>query len=151
MTLFDRVFRKKGLLWLAFALIAALLLFALTRGLFAAKPDLSSSEGRQRYLSSLGWEIDPESEQHKTVRIPAKLEGVLAEYNELQLSEGRDLTKHCGERCEQYSYTVTNYPDETQTVLVTLYLQGKELIAGDVHSTALDGFMVGLGGTKNEK
>lgn len=143
MTQFDRKLRKKPLLWLLLAAAVIALAVLLIRGL-PAREDLSEPEGRQRYLAGLGWEIDLDSEQRKTVRIPARIEGVLADYNELQLAEGRDLTKHCGERCEQISYTVTNYPDETQTVLVTLYIQGKELIAGDIHSTALDGFMQGL-------
>lgn len=146
MTHFDRSFRKKSLLVLL-ALALAVLVFLLVRGC-AAKTDLTTLEGRQRYLAGLGYEIDPASEQHKAVRIPATLEGVLADYNELQRSAGRDLTPHCGERCEQFSYTVTNYPDQTQTVLVTLYLQGRTLIAGDIHSTALDGFMEALGGAE---
>jgi hypothetical protein len=143
MTVFDRSSRKKWLPWLLFAAAVLLVIFILVRGLDGGD-DLSKPEGRQRYLTSLGWEIDPGSEEHKTVRIPAKLEGVLADYNELQRAEGRDLEKHCGERCEQYSYLVTNYPDPDQTVYVTLYIQGRELIAGDIHSTALDGFMIGL-------
>lgn len=144
MTKFDRSFRKKSLR-LLLIVAAAVLLGLLLRAMLNTGPDLSTLAGRQRYLTELGWEIDPASEQHKTVRIPSKLEGVLADYNELQRSAGRDLTPHCSERCEQYSYTVTNYPDSDQTVLVTLYIQGKTLIAGDIHSTALDGFMDALG------
>ncbi len=144
MTQFDQRFRRKSLIWLLAAAVLLVLAVLMLHSVFASGPDLREAEGRQRYLAQLGWEIDMESEEHKTVRIPAKLEGVLAEYNELQRSEGRDLEAHVGERCEQYSYTVLNYPDETQTVLVTLYIQGRELIAGDIHSTALDGFMQGL-------
>lgn len=144
MTQFDRSFNRKSLLRLILAAAVLVLLFFLLRGVFGGGADLREPEGRQRYLAGLGWEIDAASEQHKTVRIPAKLDGVLADYNELQRACGRDLTPHCGERCEQYSYTVTNYPDPEQNVLVTLYIQGKELIAGDIHSTALDGFMDGL-------
>ena len=44
----------------------------------------------------------------------------------------------------QYTYQITNYPNTDQTVLVTLYVQGDRLIAGDIHSTALNGFMHGL-------
>ena len=98
----------------------------------------------QAYLETLGWEIDPDSEEHKSVRVPESLDGIIADYNELQLQQDFDLSKHLGEACEQYSYTVTNYPDPEQTVLITVYIQGKELIAGDVHSTALIGFMQGL-------
>ena len=106
--------------------------------------DLSTSEGRRQYLSGLGWELDPESEECRQVRIPKELDEVLSRYNELQLEQGHDLEKHLGESCEQYSFTVLNYPDTEETVRITLYIQGKELIACDLHSTAFDGFMRSL-------
>jgi hypothetical protein len=136
--------RKKSLLRLVFLFAVALLAIILIRGFVDRKPDLGTPEGRQAYLRDFGWEIDLESESHKSVRIPASLDGIIADYNEMQLEQGCDLSKHLGETCEQYSYTVTNYPDPSQTVLITLYVQGNTMIAGDVHSTALNGFMQGL-------
>ena len=139
-----RNLRKKkylGLVLLFAVLLVAIILF---RGHKQKEPDLRSLEARQSFLLSKGWEIDLSSEEHKTVRIPASLDDVIADYNKIQLAQGCDLSKHLGQSCEQYSYTVTNYPDESQTVLVTLYVQNGRLIAGDVHSTALNGFMQGL-------
>ncbi|MBO5557062.1 MAG: DUF4830 domain-containing protein [Oscillospiraceae bacterium] len=135
--------RKKALLWV-FAAAALLVGLILARTLLSPRWDLSARDGRQQYLSHLGWEIDPETEACKHVRIPEKLEGVIADYNEMQKTQGCDLSRHLGEACEQYTYQITNYPDDSQTVLVTLYIQGRRLIAGDIHSTALDGFMHGL-------
>ena len=136
--------RKRRLLRFVLLFAIALLAIILVRALLDQKPDLSTLEGRQAYLETLGWEIDPDSEEHKSVRVPESLDGIIADYNELQLQQDFDLSKHLGEACEQYSYTVTNYPDPEQTVLITVYIQGKGLIAGDVHSTALNGFMQGL-------
>ena len=75
-----------------------------------------SPEGRQTFLRQLGWEIDPESEDMRTVQLPNKLEGMLQKYNELQLKQGYDLNKHLGESCKQYSYLVLNHPVRDQTV-----------------------------------
>ena len=136
--------RKRRLLRFVLLFALALLAIILVRALLDQKPDLSTLEGRQAYLETLGWEIDPDSEEHKSVRVPESLDGIIADYNELQLQQDFDRSKHLGEAGEQYSYTVTNYPDPEQTVLITVYIQGKELIAGDVHSTALNGFMQGL-------
>ena len=136
--------RRRRVVGLLLLLAAALALALLCRGCGEKGDDLRTLPGRQAALRAYGWEIDPESEEHRSVRIPESLEGVLRDYNELQLEQGFDLSKHLGETCEQYSYTVTNYPDPDCTVLVTLYLRGRELIAGDVHSTALNGFMTGL-------
>lgn len=135
-------FTKKKALAIVFLVAAVLLAATLLKGCGAA--DCSTLEGRQVFLHGLGWEIDPESEDVRTVQLPETLSGKLAEYNEMQLAQGYDLSRHLGEQCQQYSYLVVNYPDSDQTVLATLYVQGHRIIAGDIHSTALDGFMHGL-------
>lgn len=126
-------------------LMAALILIGLILLRCCAGSDgVGSVEGRQAFLRELGWEIDPDSEDLRTVQLPKTLEGMLLEYNELQLSQGYDLNKHLGENCRQYSYLVLNHPEKDQTVLATLYIQGDKVIAGDIHSTALNGFLQGL-------
>ena len=135
--------RAKALL---IVFLAAILLIALIllRGCSGSGEDLSTPEGRQSFLRTYGWEIDPASESIKRVQIPRRLEGALADYNELQKKQGYDLSGHLGEPCDQITYLLTNYPGRDQTVLVTLYIQGRSLIAADIHSTALNGFMHGL-------
>ena len=123
---------------------AVVLLILLLRSCGKAGEDLSTTEGRQAFLSALGWEIDVASEDIRTVQLPDTMEGLLEDYNEMQQTQGYDLSRHLGEQCQQITYRVTNYPDDSQTVLVTLYIQGRRLIAGDLHSTALNGFMHGL-------
>ena len=68
----------------------------------------------------------------------------MAQYNKLQLQQGYDLSRHLGESCLQYTYEITNYADSDGRVIVSLYLQDGEIIAADIHSTALNGFMHGL-------
>ena len=136
---------KKFLLLVVLCAVVLLLIFT-ARRVFSPKADcdLSTLEGRTAYLQSLGWEIDPESESFRTVIVPDQLEGIMAQYNKLQLKQGYDLSRHLGESCLQYCYEVTNYPDSDGKVLVSLYLQDGEIIAADIHSTALNGFMHGL-------
>ena len=119
-----------------FAMIALRILFIRT--------DCGTIEGRLFFLERLGWQVDTESEACEHIRLPEELNDVMLGYNRMQKAQGYDLSRHLGERCEKYSYRLTNYPDCGQTVLVTLYVQGRRVIAGDVHSTALDGFMHGL-------
>ena len=123
---------------------AAVLLLLLGLRLLADRADSSTPQGRLRFLERLGWQVDPASEEHRSIRLPDELGEVLENYNEMQKAQGYDLARHLGERCEQYSYRVTNYPDCGQEVWVTLYVRGRRVIAGDVHSTALDGFLHGL-------
>ena len=141
--------RKKPLLIILIA-GAVIFMLILARGIFlpGTEYDLSSIDGREAYLNSLGWEINKESESFKTVIVPDKLDGIMAQYNRMQQAQGYDLGQHLGESCSQYSYELTNYKDSDGTVLVTLYIQDGKLIAADIHSTAVNGFMHGL--KKNE-
>ena len=104
----------------------------------------ATTEDRVRFLAACGWEADPSSEQEQLIHIPEAFPPVYEDYNALQLSQGYDLRDYAGEDCTLYTYDVTNWPDETQTVLANLYLFRGRIIGGDVHSTNLDGFMIGL-------
>ena len=124
---------------------AAAILFALfALRLLLSRTDCGTLEGRLLFLERLGWQVDAGSEERERIRLPEELSDVMAGYNRMQKAQGYDLSRHLGERCEKYSYRLTNYPDCGQTVMVTLYVRGRRVIAGDVHSTALDGFMHGL-------
>lgn len=123
---------------------AVLILALLGLQLLLARTDASTREGRIAFLQKLGWEADPESEEHRSCLLSEEPDAVLTAYNRMQKAQGCDLSRHLGERCEIYSYRLTNYPDSGHTVLATLYVQGRRIIAGDIHSTALDGFMHAL-------
>ena len=99
---------------------------------------------RVAFAAALGWELDPESEETARVDLPEELSDVLADYNALQLRCGYDLSPLCGKSCRQYSYRVLNAPQEDEVVLLTLYVDRGRVVGGDIHSTALDGFMIGL-------
>ena len=144
MTKKSRVFAKKKVLAMVFICAAVLLALVLIRWHTASGDDFSTLEGRQTYLSGLGWEIDPDTEEYRVVIVPDVLDGVMEEYNRMQLEQGCDLGMHLGERCDQYTYQVTNYRGYDGAVLITIYVQGREMIAGDIHTTSIDGFMHGI-------
>ena len=107
-------------------------------------PKLTNSEERVAYLQSLGWEV--ESEPIETLRflLPAKLEEPYLSYNELQLSQGFDLSKCCGKQVSRYTYAVTNYPGQPDGVQANLYICEETPAAGDVCSSGSKGFQAPL-------
>lgn len=138
-------FTKKKAVKIVVSVAVVLVLLVLLRYLFpVGSINLSTSEGRESFLLKLGWEVDMQSETYRSVVVPSTLEGTLKDYNEMQLAQGYDLNKHLGEKCEQYTYVVTNYPNYDKTVFVTIYVQGRDIVAGDIHTAAADGFMHGL-------
>lgn len=141
-------FTRKRALSIVFFASLIIFLLILGRWLLAYRNDstgLSTLEGRQMFLSSLGWEIDPGSEEMKNIVIPEALDPVLTEYNSLQLAQGYDLTKHLGDECCQYTYLLTNYEAAgEEEVYICIYIKGQKVIAGDIHTNSMNGFMHGI-------
>lgn len=103
-------------------------------------PKLTSGEERVAYLQSLGWEVDPEPIETLQFLLPAKLEEPYLSYNQLQLSQGFDLSKCCGKQVSRYTYAVTNYPGQAENVQANLYVCEDLPAAGDVCSSGAGGF-----------
>lgn len=127
----------------ALTLTAAVVARGLPDGIPAALLDVSTADGRVKYLSGLGWKVDPASERSVRLMLPEKFAGVMADYNDMQKQQGFDLEKFAGQQCTQYTYAVTNYP-EGGSVLATLYVRGHRVIGGDIHSASVEGFMHAL-------
>ena len=124
-------------------LLAALVLRMSNGGVLSAHYNVTTREGRAEYLAALGWTVDPKTETAQEITLPREIDGVLADYNDLQRKQGFDLRPYSGLGCTVYSYVVTNYETD-EPVLCTIYLYKNRVIAGDVHSTAMDGFMHGI-------
>ena len=124
-------------------LLAALVLRMSNGGVLSAHYNVTTREGRAEYLAAQGWTVDAQTETEQEITLPRELDGVLSDYNDLQRRQGFDLRPYCGLGCTVYSYVVTNYETD-EPVLCTIYLYKNRVIAGDLHSTALDGFMHGI-------
>ena len=107
-------------------------------------PKLTSNEERVAYLQSLGWEVQPEPIETLQFLLPEDLEEPYRSYNELQLSQGFDLTNCCGKQVSRCTYTVTNYPDQAEGVQANLYICEDLPVAGDICSSGAKAFQVPL-------
>ncbi len=101
---------------------------------------------RVDYLSSFGWEIETEPLETQEILIPAKFDSVYEEYNKLQQTQGFNLKNYCGMEATRYTYKVLNYPDSSKqnTVVADIIVYRNQVIAGDIQSVSLGGFMHGL-------
>ncbi len=103
---------------------------------------------RMSFISQFGWQVDEEPVQVKEVIIPEEFDDVYTAYNEIQLSQGFDLTKFSGERAKCWTYTVKNYEgyENQECIQANILVYDGEVIGGDICSVALDGFMHGFSG-----
>ena len=106
----------------------------------AAQWQLTTNEDRVAYLESLGWQGEPEPVETLQFLLPEKLEEPYLTYNELQDSQGFDLSECCGKQVARYTYTVTNYPGRPEGVQANLYVCEGQPVAGDILCAGADGF-----------
>lgn len=149
-------FNRKKAIWIIVAaavLIAAIILLAglgsrrdnigENAGLFKSAGKLKTNDDRIKYLAELGWTAESEPTISRKVVLPTEFDDVLTTYNKLQLKQGFDLSKFAGKEIELYTYKITNYTGH-DNVEATLLISNGKIVGGDVHSTALNGFMHGL-------
>ena len=84
--------------------------------------------------------MEPEPIETLQFLLPAELEEPYRSYNELQLSQGFDLTRCCGKQVARYTYAVTNHPGQSEGVQANLYVCEEHPAAGDVCASGAKGF-----------
>ena len=97
------------------------------------------------FLAQFGWEVEPEPLEEMKIRIPEEFDKVMKSYNELQRGQGLDLAKYRGKEVTRYTFAVTNYPKYKGTVMANVILYRNRVIAGDLCSSDVTGFIHGFG------
>lgn len=107
---------------------------------------VSGNEQVLEFISNFGWEVANEPDEIREIVIPVEFDEVYKKYNEIQLSQGYDLTKYAGERVKNWTFTVLNYPgyENAEFIKINILICDDVVIGGDVCSVKLDGFMHGF-------
>lgn len=106
--------------------------------------DVSTNEGRIQWLASYSWTVDAQPADVQQVRIPAEADEVFSRYNELQKSQGYDLTRFAGKEITRYVYRIVNYAGTAEPVYAALLIHNGEVIGGDITVTGTPGCMHGF-------
>ena len=110
----------------------------------AAVTTMSDNDSRVRFLESQGWQVTTSPKEASQVKIPTEQSPVYSRYNDLQKSQGYDLSKFAGKKVMRYVYKVGNYPGATEPVYATLLIYKNEIIGGDVTDSAPNGQIRGF-------
>lgn len=105
---------------------------------------VSNNDERVKFLQELGWEAAASPVESSRVKIPKENSEVFSRYNNLQKSQGYDLTQFAGKNVMRYVYKITNYPGATEPVYATLLVYKNQVIGGDITDTAAKGKIQGL-------
>ena len=147
MVMTAKVNLKKVLLALAAVAALILALIALLGGgksTQTSAPAASGNDARVNFLKGFGWEITTSPVESSQVKIPDESSPVFERYNNLQKSQGYDLSKFAGKKVMRYVYKVNNYPGATEPVYATLLIYKNEIIGGDVTDSAPNGQIRGF-------
>ena len=142
---------KRKLLIAAVAVVAAVVLLislgsrdsAPTASMSTA-PAADTNDARVKFLTDLGWEVTPSPTETGEVRIPKAEDEVFDRYNELQRSQGYDLTKYAGKKVMRYVYRINNFPEAKEPVYATVLVYKDRIIGGDITDTTPGGRVQGF-------
>lgn len=102
-----------------------------------------SSTEAAAWLAAQGWEVDPEPTGQMEVVVPSKFDQLYESYNDIQKAQGFDISRYKGETVTKYTFLVKNYPQEPEGVAANLLVYQGRLIAADLCSLELGGFLKG--------
>ena len=147
MVMTAKVDMKKILMILGAIALGIILLVMLFGGSSESTPTaapVTNNDSRVEFLQQQGWEVSASPVESGQVRIPKESSEMFSRYNDLQKSQGYDLTKYAGKTVMRYVYEVKNYPDAEQPVYATLLVYKNQIIGGDITDTAAKGAVQGL-------
>ena len=135
---------------LCFTVLAILLSFNTGDTVFASADGkevnyggMKTNEDRVEFIKGFGIEVKSDPVAEESFVMPENFDRIILGYNQIQKSQGLDLTKYQKKRVTHYAYEVTNY-DYDGTVYVNLLVFRNRIIAADISSAAAGGFVFGL-------
>ena len=105
---------------------------------------IKTEEDRIEFLRQFGWEVTPEAVESVEITIPERFDKIFTAYNEMQKRQGLDLSKYKKKNVQRYTYEITNYDGYDGVVYANIIVYRNKVIAGDVCSADVKGFVHGL-------
>ena len=125
--------------------IIALFVMLFSGGDKVSAPKGTTNDERVAYLATFGWSVNAQPHETQKVKIPDTGENkVFARYNELQRSQGFDLTRFSGKEVMRYVYEILNYPEASAPVYASVLVCDGSIIGGDITDTSADGVIHGF-------
>lgn len=95
---------------------------------------IKTNEQRIAFLEGLGISVEAEPSEEKSFRLPDNFDRVTNSYNEIQKSQGLDLSKYKGKKLTRYTYKVTNFAKEGTDAYASIFIYRNRIVAADVSS-----------------
>jgi len=116
----------------------------------ASRVSAADDMERAKFLLSYGWEVSTVPIEVVEVTIPTEFNEVYEKYNQLQISQGFDLSGYKGKAVTRYTYSIINYPDGIENVRANVLVYKNKVIGGDICTLDIKGFMHTFDGSADE-
>lgn len=104
---------------------------------------IETNDERIEFLKQLGYTTLPEPSEVVEIVIPEKFDSVYEMYNNIQRSQGLDLTRYKGKKAVRYTYSITDY-EGYPNAIANIIIYKDKIIGGDVCSVGENGFIHGF-------
>lgn len=104
---------------------------------------MKTNEDRVAFIEGFGIKVNNTPIREESFTMPDDFDRVILGYNQIQKTQGLDLTKYERKRVTHYAYEVTNY-DSDGKVYVNLLVYRNRIIAADISSLDDGGFVSSL-------
>ena len=130
------------------AISLAIILLIIIVGLFSI--DNATNEMIVEYIEELGWEIEATPKEITYLTIPKQFDAVYETYNAVQKHSGFNLEEFKGKKVTRYTYRVLNHKEsKTTRVIAGVFVYENTIIAGDISSADVNGFLHAITETSN--
>lgn len=100
---------------------------------------VKSIDDAAAFLSQFGWEVDPKSAETAEITIPDEFDKIFAGYNEIQKSQGLDLSKYKKKKMTRYTFVISNYDGYDGEVYANVLVYRNKVVGGDICSAEITG------------
>ena len=102
---------------------------------------VKTNEDRVSFITQFGVKVKETPKESVEFSVPENFDRIILGYNEIQKSQGLDVTRYKNKRVTRYTYEVIEYPNADGEVLVNLIIYRNTVVACDISSAEKDGFV----------
>ncbi len=102
--------------------------------------NIRTDADRRAFLLQFGHEVSDKEPFYEEVSIPREFDALFTAYNDLQKTQGLDLSKYGGKTMHHYRYELKNH-ESGKTVYANLLIYRARVVGGDLSEGKLNGFV----------
>ncbi len=102
---------------------------------------IKTNEDRLKFISQFVTGVSGEPSESVTFSVPENFDRIMLSYNEIQKSQGLDITKYKNKKVTRYTYEVEKWGEDEVPVFINLVIYRNKVIACDISSQDPTGFV----------